>query len=56
MAIAYRDLDIDSKVFKYRSTNPNRPVVVVRLIEALSEDFGGTLHFVYEAEACGFVI
>ncbi len=56
VAVAWRDPDFDAMEVEDRATIPNRPNTLVRLTEALSEEFGGTLHFVYEAGACGFVI
>ncbi len=56
VAVAWRDPDFDAMEVEDRATIPNRPNTLVRLTEALSEEFGGTLHLVYEAGACGFVI
>ncbi len=56
VAIAWRDFDSNSMTVEDRGSIPNRPGAIAGLTEALSGEFGGWLHCVYEAGACGFVI
>ena len=56
VAIAYRALDSDAMVVEDRGMVANRPGLVAKLTEALSAEFGESLHVVYEAGACGYVI
>ena len=56
VAVAVRELLCDTLVVEDRSMYPNNPVRIAKLAEALSDEFGDALHWVYEAGACGFVI
>ena len=56
VAVAVRELVCGTLVVEDRGMYPNHPVRIAKLAEALSDEFGDALHWVYEAGPCGFVI
>ena len=56
VAVARRTLDSDDLVVEDRGDFKNRPASLKRWLAALTHEYDGTLHFVYEAGPCGFVM
>ena len=56
VAVARRTLDSDDLVVEDRGDFKNRPASLKRWLAALTHEYGGALHFIYEAGPCGFVM
>ena len=56
VAVARRTLDSDDLVVEDRGDFKNRPASLKRWLAALTHEYDGALHFVYEAGPCGFVM
>ena len=56
VAVARRTLDSDDLVVEDRGDFKNRPASLKRWLAALTHEYDGTLHCVYEAGPCGFVM